>query len=422
MYNTPASNRLHIGIFGRRNSGKSSLINALTGQKIAIVSKIAGTTTDPVYKAMEILPIGPCVLIDTAGIDDEGALGNERIRKTYQVLRKTDIALLVVEPDGILSELEHSLIKIFNDKKQKFLIVRNKSDLHRDNVAMLKKLDCVSVSSLTKQGIDELKQKIINIAPPNWTPVPLVRDIISKKNTVVLVCPVDSAMPQGRLILPEVQVLREILDANSCALVTKETELKSLLHSLKVKPDLVITDSQVFELVKDIVPENIALTSFSIIFARHKGDINTYIEGVYAVEDLKDGDKILIAEACTHHIQPEDIGRVKIPAWLRNYTGKDLKFDITAGGEFPDDIARYKLIIACGGCMVKRNEIQFRIEEAKNKNIPITNYGIIIAYISGILNRVTAPLEKGVVKINKRLMEKISIKGGKHGRQDSHSR
>jgi len=403
MYKTPASNRLHIGIFGKRNTGKSSLINAITGQDTAIVSEVAGTTTDPVYKAMEILPIGPCMLIDTAGIDDAGVLGQERVRRTLAVLRKTDLGLIVVEPSTIIDSFEEELFETFKKKKLPFLFVINKSELgSRRAQDYLEKnsLPFIKVSSKTKQGLDELKIKIMEMAPGHWSPIPLVGDIIKPKDVVVLVCPIDSAMPQGRLILPQVQVMRDCLDNNATAFVTKETELLDCLKALKEKPRLVITDSQVFEDVRDMLPPDMPLTSFSTVFARHKGDLNVYIQGVYALEDLKDGDEILIAEACTHHVQPEDIGRTKIPTWLLNYTKKELHYEVTAGGDFPQDLSRYKLVISCGGCMVNRAEIMHRIEKAKAAHVAITNYGILMAYISGILERVVAPFKGGLVKLD----------------------
>ena len=403
MYRTPTSNRLHIGIFGKRNTGKSSLINAVTGQETAIVSEIAGTTTDPVYKAMEILPIGPCMLIDTAGIDDEGILGDERVKRTLVVLRKTDLGLIVVAPDTIIDSFEETLIKTFQGKKLPFLFVINKCEL-TGNAAQdyleRNKLPFIKVSSKTKQGIEEFKKKIMDMAPGHWSPIPLVGDIVDPKDVVILVCPIDSAMPQGRLILPQVQVMRDLLDSNATALVTKETELLDCLKALKEKPRLVITDSQVFEDVRDMLPADIPLASFSTVFARHKGDLNAYIQGVYALEELKDGDEILIAEACTHHVQPEDIGRTKIPTWLLNYTKKDLHYEVTAGGDFPDDLSRYKMIISCGGCMVNRREIMHRIEKARAAHVAITNYGILMAYLSGILERVVAPFRNGLVKLD----------------------
>ncbi len=414
MYKTPASNRLHIGIFGKRNTGKSSLINAVTGQDTAIVSEVAGTTTDPVYKAMEILPIGPCMLIDTAGIDDQGILGEERVKRTLVVLRKTDLGLIVVTPDTVIDSFEQELIKTFQSKKLPFLFVINKCELDGEvaqNYLEQNQLSFIKVSVKTKQGVEELKIKLMDMAPEHWSPIPLIGDIINPKDVVVLVCPIDSAMPQGRLILPQVQVMRDCLDNNATALVTKETELLDCLKALKVKPRLVITDSQVFEDVRDMLPKDIPLTSFSTVFARHKGDLNVYIQGVYALESLKDGDEILIAEACTHHVQPEDIGRTKIPTWLLNYTKKDLHYEVTSGGDFPEDLSRYKLIISCGGCMVNRGEIMHRIQKAKNAEVAITNYGVLMAYLSGILERVVAPFEGGLVKLdlNNKKLDKHSI-------------
>ena len=403
MYRTPASNRLHIGIFGKRNTGKSSLINAVTGQDTAIVSEIAGTTTDPVYKAMEIMPIGPCMLIDTAGIDDEGLLGEERIKRTQTVLRKTDLGLIVVEPQTAIDSFEEEIVENFQKKKLPHLFVINKCELPgeaAENYLAENKIPYIKVSSKTKQGIEELKLKIMDMAPEHWSPIPLVGDIIKPKDVVVLVCPIDNAMPQGRLILPQVQVMRDCLDNNATALVTKETELLDCLKALKEKPRLVITDSQVFEDVRDMLPQDMPLTSFSTVFARHKGDLNAFIKGVYALEQLKEGDEILIAEACTHHVQPEDIGRTKIPTWLLNYTKKDLHYEVTAGGEFPEELSRYKLIISCGGCMVNRREILHRIEKAKAAGVAITNYGILMAYINGILERVVAPFKDGLVKLD----------------------
>lgn len=409
MYKTPASNRLHIGIFGKRNTGKSSLINALIGQDMAIVSEIAGTTTDPVYKAMEILPIGPCMLIDTAGIDDEGILGQERIKRTLVVLRKTDLGLIVVAPDTKIDNFEIEMVKTLQSKKLPFLFVINKCELSgnlAEDYLTENKFPFIKVSAKHKQGIEEFKARLMEMVPGHWSPVPLLGDIIRPKDVIILVCPIDSAMPQGRLILPQVQLMRECLDNNALALVAKETELQDCLNNLKQKPRLVVTDSQVFEDVIKLLPKDIPLTSFSTVFARHKGDLNAYLAGVYAVEKLKDGDEILIAEACTHHVQPEDIGRTKIPTWLLDYTKKDLHYEVTAGGDFPNDLSRYKLIISCGGCMINRGEIMHRISKAKEEGVPITNYGILMAYLNGILRRVVAPLEGGIVQLD---FDKINL-------------
>ncbi|MFH1645441.1 MAG: [FeFe] hydrogenase H-cluster maturation GTPase HydF [Candidatus Omnitrophota bacterium] len=404
MYRTPVSSRLHIGIFGRRNVGKSSLINAISSQDIAIVSCVAGTTTDPVRKSMEILPIGPCVLIDTAGIDDDGLLGSKRADKSLTVLRKTDIGLIVVDPVLGLSKFERGLAASFAERKLSFLFVINKCDKYSPEAVKKQlagsKYNYVEVSSLSRSGIEELKNEIIEIAPANWAPVPLLGDIIKPNDVVVLVCPVDSAMPQGRLILPQVQVLREILDSDATAYVAKDTELKSLLESLKNPPNLVITDSQVFETVAEIVPKNVPLTSFSIIFARHKGDLPLLIDGVKAIDTLKKDDELLIAECCTHHAQPEDIGRSKIPTMLINHKGFDLNFNVVAGGEFPSDLKPYKCVIMCGGCMVNRLEYLHRINSAVKQTVAITNYGVLMAYLAGILSRVLEPFKDGVVNIS----------------------
>jgi [FeFe] hydrogenase H-cluster maturation GTPase HydF len=399
MYRTPVSNRLHIGIFGKRNTGKSSLINTLTGQDVAVVSNVAGTTTDPVYKSIEILPIGPCVLIDTPGIDDAGILGEERVKRTQRVLRKTDIGVIVVEPDTIIDKFEEELVEEFKSKKIPFIFVLNKSDLRGDKVKdyfLLNKIDFFQVSAKLNLGIDALKEKIMKLVPLDWSPFPLVADILEEKDVVILVCPIDSAMPQGRLILPQVQVMREILDRNAIPIIVREGEIKDSLAFLKKRPKLVITDSQAFEIVRDILPKDYPLTSFSTIFARHKGDLGVFVEGVYAVEKLKDKDEILIAEACTHHIQDEDIARTKIPTWLMNYTKKDLFYTVVAGGDFPEDLKRFKLIISCGGCMVNRQEVMHRIKKAKEQGVSITNYGILIAYLSGILERVVFPFKSNI--------------------------
>jgi [FeFe] hydrogenase H-cluster maturation GTPase HydF len=420
MYKTPASNRLHIGIFGRRNTGKSSLINAITGQDVAIVSSVPGTTTDPVYKAMEILPIGPCMLIDTAGIDDEGLLGEERVKRTLKVLRKTDVGIIVVAADTRIDNFEEELVDVFKNKKLPFLFVINKCELSGLGAKAYlesKQLPFIEVSAAHKIGIEELKLKVMEMAPAHWSPIPLVGDIIKEGDTVVLVCPIDSAMPQGRLILPQVQVMRDLLDNNAMAFVTKETKLKRTIASLKEKPRLVITDSQVFDTVRDDLPLDIPLTSFSAVFARHKGDLNAFIQGVYAIDELGDRDEILIAEACTHHIQPEDIGRSKIPTWLLNYTHKELHYEVASGEDFPQDLRRFKLIISCGGCMVNRRELLHRIDKAKAQGVPITNYGILMAYLSGILERVLEPFRDGLVEIDTQHKDRetIAVSSGVQG-------
>jgi [FeFe] hydrogenase H-cluster maturation GTPase HydF len=317
------------------------------------------------------------------------------------VLRKTDVGIIVVSPSTVIDKFEEELLAVFKQKKLPFIFVINKCDLKGEAARKYlteNNLSFIEVSAKERAGIDELKQRIIDLAPGHWSPIPLVGDIVESGDTVVLVCPIDSAMPQGRLILPQVQVMRDLLDNNAMAFVTKETELSRTIEALKERPKLVITDSQVFVDVRAALPEDFPLTSFSAVFARHKGDLNAYIQGVYAIDSLQDEDEILIAEACTHHIQPEDIGRTKIPTWLLNHTHKDLHYEVVAGGDFPDNLSRYKLVISCGGCMVNRREIIARIERAKRDNVPITNYGILMAYLSGILERVIAPFESGLVR------------------------
>ena len=397
MQDTPKGERLHIAIFGKRNAGKSSLINALTKQDVALVSDLPGTTTDPVYKAMEILPLGPVVLIDTAGLDDEGQLGLLRVEKSKAVLNKTDRAILVIDGQSELTEFD---VKIFQEIKAKnipVVVVVNKIDLQKRIMphSIVEQLgnDVVEVSTVTGAGIELLKGLLIKNTPEKWGEETLVGDIVKADDNVVLVVPIDSAAPKGRLILPQVQVLREILDNDANAIIAKENKLKEALANLKRPPSLVITDSQVFGEIESIVPEAIPFTSFSILFARYKGDLTTYINGVKALEKLAKNDKILIAEGCTHHRQKDDIGTVKIPKWLKEYTGVDLTFDWVSGGQYPANLAEYKLIIHCGACMLNRREVLYRNSIAKEQNVPIVNYGILIAYLKGILPRVIKPFQ-----------------------------
>lgn len=397
MQDTPKGERLHIAIFGKRNAGKSSLINALTKQDVALVSDLPGTTTDPVYKAMEILPLGPVVLIDTAGLDDEGQLGLLRVEKSKAVLNKTDLAILVIDGQSELTEFD---VKIFQEIKAKnipIVVVVNKIDLQKRIMphSIVEQLgnDVVEVSTVTGAGIELLKGLLIKNTPEKWGEETLVGDIVKADDNVVLVVPIDSAAPKGRLILPQVQVLREILDNDGNAIIAKENKLKEALANLKRPPSLVITDSQVFGEIESIVPEAIPFTSFSILFARYKGDLTTYINGVKALEKLAKNDKILIAEGCTHHRQKDDIGTVKIPKWLKEYTGVDLTFDWVSGGQYPANLAEYKLIIHCGACMLNRREVLYRNSIAKEQNVPIVNYGILIAYLKGILPRVIKPFQ-----------------------------
>ncbi|MCC0685384.1 [FeFe] hydrogenase H-cluster maturation GTPase HydF [Clostridioides sp. ZZV14-6345] len=393
LNSTPQSIRVHIGLFGKRNTGKSSIINAITNQSAAIVSDIAGTTTDPVFRPMEILPIGPCVLIDTAGLDDVGELGELRISKSLDVLEKTDIALLVVDCQIGISQEDLSLIEKFNDKNIPHILILNKIDTIKNQSEILNltksKVKCpvVSVSSTDKIGIEDLKNEIIRVLPKDSTEFRLVSDLIEPNDLVVLVIPIDKAAPKGRLILPQQQVIRDILDNGAISIVTKEDSLKETLSNLGKKPKLVITDSQVFPQVDKDTPKDIPLTSFSILFARQKGDLKELINGAYALENLKDGDKVLMAEGCTHHRQTDDIGTVKIPNMIRKKTGKNITFEFSSGVSFTEDINKYALVVHCGACMMNRAGMLSRIEKAKSFNVPIVNYGILIAYVKGILER-----------------------------------
>lgn len=393
---TPSSERVHIGIFGKRNAGKSSLINAITGQNLAIVSEAKGTTTDPVYKAMELLPMGPVMIIDTPGIDDEGVLGNLRIQKAYQVLNKTDIALVIIDAAVGPSAEDLRLIKRINAKKIPLLIVINKCETINEDKktayqALLPNGKLLFVSAEQKLNIFELKEAIAQTVPADENKAQIVADLLSPSDFVVLVVPIDSAAPKGRLILPQQQTIRDILEADAAAIVVKENELTNTLQNLGKRPKLVITDSQVFKKVAAETPADILLTSFSILFARYKGNLQTSVQGVTALESLEDGDKILVGEGCTHHRQCDDIGTVKLPRWIKEYTGKNPEFIFTSGTEFPLDLSPYKMIIHCGACMLNEREMQYRIKCAADQNIPFTNYGITIAYINGILKRTVEP-------------------------------
>lgn len=393
---TPSSERVHICIFGKRNAGKSSLINAITGQNLAIVSEAKGTTTDPVYKAMELLPLGPVMIIDTPGIDDEGVLGSLRIQKAYQVLNKTDIALVIIDAAVGPSAEDLRLIKRINAKKIPLLIVINKCETINEDKktayqALLPNGKLLFVSAEQKLNIFELKEAITQTVPADENKAQIVADLLSPSDFVVLVVPIDSAAPKGRLILPQQQTIRDILEADAAAIVVKENELTNTLQNLGKRPKLVITDSQVFKKVAAKTPADILLTSFSILFARYKGNLQTAVQGVTALESLEDGDKILVGEGCTHHRQCDDIGTVKLPRWIKEYTGKNPKFIFTSGTEFPLDLSPYKMIIHCGACMLNEREMQYRIKCAADQNIPFTNYGITIAYINGILKRTVEP-------------------------------
>ena len=384
---TPSGERVHIGFFGRRNAGKSSVVNAVTGQDLAVVSDTRGTTTDPVSKAMELLPIGPVVIVDTPGIDDEGALGELRVRKTRQVLNKTDVAILVVDSTLGCSEAENELIQIFEEKKIKYLIVYNKCDLLSDEKRMELEKEACLVSATEKIGIYELKEAIGKLAASEGPKQPLVADLVQPNEFVVLVVPIDSAAPKGRLILPQQQTIRDLLEAGAVPIVTRETELKATLEQLGKKPAIVITDSQAFAKVSAETPREIPLTSFSILMARYKGQLRGAVLGAAAIEKLQDGDTVLISEGCTHHRQCDDIGTVKLPRWLREHTGKDLQFQFSSGISFPEELSQYQLIVHCGGCMLNEREMQYRQKCAADQNIPFTNYGIAIAYMQGILQR-----------------------------------
>ena len=398
MNQTPASERVHISFFGKRNAGKSSVINAVTGQDLAIVSSVMGTTTDPVYKTMELLPLGPVMVIDTPGIDDEGELGALRVRKSYQVLNKTDIAILVIDSTAGKGEEELELIHRFHKKGIPYLIVYNKIDLLSTekirNLAMSVRAGEVLVSASDGMNIQELKEKIASLKPEDTHKYPLIQDLIEPLDLVILVVPIDKAAPKGRLILPQQQTIRDILERGALSLVVRDTELKSTLdHFLAqgVCPKLVVTDSQAFARVSKDVPENITLTSFSILFSRYKGELEIQLKGIAALSSIEDGDRILIAEGCTHHRQCGDIGTCKMPEWIRNYTGKKPVFEFTSGTEFPDDVSSYKMVVHCGGCMLNEREMKYRIACCQDQGVPITNYGILIAQVTGILKRSLGP-------------------------------
>lgn len=404
LNNTPNADRVHIGIFGRRNAGKSSVINAVTGQNLAIVSDVLGTTTDPVYKAMEILPLGPVVLIDTPGLDDVGELGELRVQKAFQVLNKTDIALLVLDVNSGFSKEEEKLLELVKAKNIPFVAVLNKTDIAKeDKIKEFEKLlkdkynieNVVSVSAEKKDGIFELKEKIASLNTEKEKS-PIISDLVCPGETAVLVVPIDESAPKGRLILPQQQTIRDLLDHNAMAAVTQVTTLAKTLESFKEPPKIVVTDSQAFKEVAKIVPENVPLTSFSILFARHKGELSTLVKGVKAMDDLKDRDTVLISEGCTHHRQCNDIGSVKIPNAVRKYTGKNLNFEFTSGGEFPLDLSKYSLIIHCGGCMLNEREMKYRIACANDAGIPMVNYGVLLAQVNGILKRSLEPVEKDI--------------------------
>ncbi|WP_298531831.1 [FeFe] hydrogenase H-cluster maturation GTPase HydF [uncultured Ruminococcus sp.] len=380
----PSSERVHIGFFGRRNAGKSSVVNAVTGQELSVVSDVKGTTTDPVTKAMEILPLGPVVIIDTPGFDDEGKLGELRVRRTKQILNRTDIAVLIVDATAGLTETEEQLIGIFAEKEIPYIVAYNKSDLSE-------KTDCreneIAVCALDGTNIYELKEKIASLAKSDKEPRHIIADLIKPNDLIVLVTPIDASAPKGRMILPQVQTLRDVLDADAMAVFTKEFQLEETLRKLGSKPRMVVTDSQAFAMVSRIVPEDIPLTSFSILMARYKGFLETSVRGAAAIPQLRDGDTVLISEGCTHHRQCGDIGSVKLPALLKKTTGKELNIKLSSGREFPEDLSGISLVIHCGGCMLGEREVVFRRKSAEDQGVPFTNYGIALAMMNGILRR-----------------------------------
>jgi [FeFe] hydrogenase H-cluster maturation GTPase HydF len=390
LNDTPSGERIHIGLFGQRNAGKSSIINAITGQSLAIVSEVAGTTTDPVYKAMELLPLGPVMLIDTPGLDDEGALGRMRVQKALEVLGKTDVAILVTDCRNPLGPVEQQLVEEFQKRQVPYLVVRNKSDL-LETVPEPENDQELYASAATGAGVYALKERIAALKPVESETLRIVGDLLEPLDTVVLVVPIDKAAPKGRLILPQQQTIRDILEAGAISVVVRETELRETLKKLGAKPRLVVTDSQVFSLVAQETPEDVLLTSFSILMARYKGDLPTLVGGVRAMELLQDGDKVLISEGCTHHRQCNDIGTVKIPRALERYTGKHLEYCFTSGREFPEDLGPYRLIVHCGGCMLNEKEMKNRLHRAQLQGIPMTNYGVLLAQVNGILARSLEP-------------------------------
>ena len=401
MNQTPASERVHIGFFGKRNAGKSSVMNKVTGQELAVVSDVKGTTTDPVYKAMELLPLGPVVMMDTPGIDDEGELGGLRVKKSYQVLNKTDAAVLVIDGKAGMSGEDQALLERIRKKNIPSILVLNKRDLltEEEVCQTLSGLpegyqegkDYLWVSAQEGTGVQELKERLAVLASTEENQKKIVGDLLSPGDFVVLVVPIDKAAPKGRLILPQQQTIRDILDADAVSVVVKEDRLKETLESLGKKPRLVITDSQVFGRVSKDTPKELLLTSFSILFARYKGNLETVVEGARTLEKLQGGDKVLISEGCTHHRQCGDIGTEKLPAWIRKYTEKNLEFSFTSGTEFPDELGEYSLIVHCGGCMLNEREMKYRLSCAEDQGVPMTNYGIIIAYMNGILERSLEP-------------------------------
>lgn len=391
MMETQSGERLHIGFFGMRNAGKSSLVNAVTGQSLSVVSDVLGTTTDPVKKAMELLPLGPVVIIDTPGLDDEGELGEMRIKKARQILGMTDIAVLCVDAVKGFSLLDTELTEIFKNKNIPYIVAYNKADLLENRKDLAE--NEIYVSVISGENINLLKEKIASLSVKEKDEKKLVADLVSKGDFVVLIIPIDAAAPKGRIILPQQQTLRELLDAGVTVVCCRDTELEKTLSALSEKPKLVITDSQAFGKVSKIVPEDVLLTSFSILFARYKGNLEALVRGAVKLDDLKDGDTVLISEGCTHHRQCGDIGTEKLPKWIGEYTKKNLNFDFTSGTEFPEDLSKYALVLHCGGCMLNAREMQSRLSYSEEESVPMTNYGVAIAQMNGILKRSLEPFE-----------------------------
>lgn len=394
LNNTVSAERPHIAFFGKRNAGKSSVVNAVTNQRISVVSETLGTTTDPVQKAMELLPLGPVVIIDTPGFDDEGALGELRVERTREVLRKTDIAVLVVDAVQGITSADEALLSEFKERKLPYLVVMNKIDLIEEP----SKGDehTAYVSALTGEGIGELKERLAVIVKSDSKQKYIVADLVNQGDVVVLVIPIDESAPKGRIILPQQQTLRELLDHHCTVICCQDTELQAMLGKLKSDPALVITDSQAFKRVAENTPDNVPMTSFSILFARYKGDLDGLIRGANALKSLQDGDKVLISEGCTHHRQCGDIGTVKLPRWIREYSGADIDLTFTSGGTFPDSLSEYKVVVHCGGCMLNEKEMQHRQKVAKESGVPMVNYGVAIAAMNGILDRALQPLNNSM--------------------------
>ncbi|MBU4400216.1 MAG: [FeFe] hydrogenase H-cluster maturation GTPase HydF [Planctomycetes bacterium] len=416
MKTTPKGLRLHIGIFGRRNTGKSSLLNAMTRQEVSIVSPVAGTTTDPVEKPMELLPLGPVLWIDTAGLDDSGALGRRRMEKTRRILDRTDVGILVVDA-GRWDDFEEGILHELRERNVPVIVALNKSDVAKPQAALLErlreeKIHCVETVASDGRGALEMREALIGVVPEDFLrPPPLLSDLVPPGEMAVLVVPIDLEAPKGRLILPQVQAIRDLLDGDACCMVVKERELRAALGRLNRPPALVVTDSQAFREVAADTPPEVKMTSFSILMARRKGDLRQFVEGAPAIDRLRVGDRVLVAEACTHHPVIDDIGRVKIPRWLQEYVGGELRFDTVQGHDFPDDVSEYKLVIHCGACMWNRREMLTRMARCRRDDVPICNYGVTIAYTFGILERALAPFPAALETFREAKKARINMDG-----------